>query len=429
MTEPVTTNKQFTVPNTGDLPNAWGPPVNGNFTALDALLGSTASLTVASGSYTLTTSQAQNLRISLSGTLTANVTIVIPQFAGFFYFHDLTNRTAAGYTITVTTNASGQRTQNLPYRLAHVFTDGANVWLVSEPVHGETKPFTGFNVPPLWQAAFGQAVSRTTYSDLFSNSSFLTTGNISNGSASITGVVALPGGLAGTPPYAIPIEGTGIAVGVTMTGFSGSAGNYTITLSANASATTSGATIRLLPNGQGDGSTTFNLPDCRGRSVFGVDNGVGRLTNASMPTGLTVGVGGGSQALTSHNHGINDPTHTHTVSDPSHNHSINNPSHTHGITDPTHAHSAPTNAVTSAGYPSGSGIYATSPGFNGLNTSASPTGISVNAATTSITANATTTGITNVAAATGITTAGAGTGASQNVPPALMLNYIVYCGQ
>jgi len=282
MTEPVTTNKQFTIPNTGDLPNAWGPPLNGNFTALDNLLGSSASLVVSSGTYTLTSAQAQNLRIALTGTLTGNVTINIPQYAGFYYFHDLTTR--GGYTITVTTTASGQRTQNLPFKLGHVFTDGANVWLVSEPLHGETKPFSGWTIPPLWQAAIGQAVSRTTYSDLFGNITFQTTGNISSGSGSITNVPALPIGLSGNPPYAVPIEGLGLAVGTVATNFSGSAGNYTITISPNATATNSGTPIRLLPNGQGDGSTTFNLPDCRGRAVFGQDSGAGRLTNTSMGT-------------------------------------------------------------------------------------------------------------------------------------------------
>lgn len=56
--------------------------------------------------------------------------------------------------------------------------------------------------------------------------------------------------------------------------------------------------------GAGDGSTTFNLPDLRGRVVAGVDNqggfgAAGRLTGTSMsPNGNTIGATGGSQNVT-----------------------------------------------------------------------------------------------------------------------------------
>ena len=42
--------------------------------------------------------------------------------------------------------------------------------------------------------------------------------------------------------------------------------------------------------GSGDGSTTFNLPDLRGRAPVGVDGGAGRMT-----TGNAIGNGGGEQ--------------------------------------------------------------------------------------------------------------------------------------
>ncbi len=59
--------------------------------------------------------------------------------------------------------------------------------------------------------------------------------------------------------------------------------------------------------GVGDGSTTFNLPDFRGRTPAGIDNmggsAAGRLTSTTMtPDGNTVGATGGAQT-TSHNHG------------------------------------------------------------------------------------------------------------------------------
>lgn len=59
--------------------------------------------------------------------------------------------------------------------------------------------------------------------------------------------------------------------------------------------------------GTGDGSTTFNLPDLRGRAVFGKDDMGGsaasRVTNAvSGITGTTLGAAGGSQYMHSHAH-------------------------------------------------------------------------------------------------------------------------------
>ena len=64
------------------------------------------------------------------------------------------------------------------------------------------------------------------------------------------------------------VEGAGIPTGATVSSVTAT----TIVLSANATASTVGAQIRLFPNGNGDGATTFNLPDDRGRSSIGRDN-------------------------------------------------------------------------------------------------------------------------------------------------------------
>ena len=82
--------------------------------------------------------------------------------------------------------------------------------------------------------------------------------------------------------------------------------------------------------GAGDGSTTFNVPDCRGRVKAGADNMGG--TAAGVLTGYTIGTSGGVQSsaigvvnLPAHNHGVSDPGHNHGINDFGHNHSYNVP--------------------------------------------------------------------------------------------------------
>jgi microcystin-dependent protein len=75
--------------------------------------------------------------------------------------------------------------------------------------------------------------------------------------------------------------------------------------------------------GAGNGSTTFNVPDLRGRVIAGLDNMGGtpasRLTTFSA---TTVGAAGGADKhtlttgeLAVHNHGVTDPGHGHSYQD------------------------------------------------------------------------------------------------------------------
>ncbi|HQU24986.1 MAG TPA: tail fiber protein [Acidiphilium sp.] len=376
MAEPITSNKGYTIPNTGDLVNTWGPVVNANFALLDALQGGTGSLTVSSGTYALSTSAAQNLRILVSGFLAGAVTITISQKPGYFYFHDTTSRN--GYPITVTTGSTTGRTQNLPARMGHLFSDGANVYLVTEPNHGEMKPHAAPGLPPpLWMYAYGQEVSRITYADLFA------------------------------------------AIGTAW--------------------------------GAGDGSTTFNVPDMRGRAAFGGDSmggtAAGRITTASLPIGGAFTSVGGHELLQSHSH--TDAGHTHT--DAGHNHGASDSGHTHsdaghghGAGDNGHAHSDAGHQHTQA-----NGIYASSSGqisggtiFGGAGTPAtavSYANIQTGHASVYVSTGYANiqTGYANISVQTGHASIqtnfaniqSSGGGNAQNMPPALVTNYIIYAGQ
>ena len=135
--------------------------------------------------------------------------------------------------------------------------------------------------------------------------------------------------------------------------------------------------------GTGDGSTTFNLPDMRGRVPFGADamggSNAGRLSTLDLTGNYLGGVGGHeSHALTI----AELPAHTHANS----------------LTDPGHTHTITVNT-------SGSGSNSVTQGQSG----GSP-----------ITANSTsTTGIT-------ITNASIGSGTAHAIlPPAIICNYIM----
>ena len=231
--------------------------------------------------------------------------------------------------------------------------------------------------------------------------------------------------------------------------------------------------------GAGDNSTTFNVPDLRGRVVAGKDNMGGISANrlsasVSGVTGTTLGAVGGSQSLTSHNHLQNSHNHvqdqhSHTV--PAHNHGQTGHSHSVGLTGTTtfaaaghthagqgtlHAAIGATNGDTARiGYIAG-GVYADpstysiratvgtrldgqafnhntpvygSTGGNSANATVGVSESSVNANIQEVAAvvlnsiPATVGGTTNQAqTATNIAT---GAGASENVQPTIILNYII----
>ena len=79
--------------------------------------------------------------------------------------------------------------------------------------------------------------------------------------------------------------------------------------------------------GSGDGSTTFNIPDMRGRAIAGVDNMGGsaasRLTSTVLTASNTLGATGGTQTHTMSSAEM--PSHTHTQD--SHNHTQNSHGH------------------------------------------------------------------------------------------------------
>jgi hypothetical protein len=62
---------------------------------------------VVTGTYTLTSAEASNVVQKYTGTLTGNVTVIVPQTIQVYYMSNQTNGTASNFTITFTTNTGG----------------------------------------------------------------------------------------------------------------------------------------------------------------------------------------------------------------------------------------------------------------------------------------------------------------------------------
>lgn len=179
--------------------------------------------------------------------------------------------------------------------------------------------YHGFTAPGGWLFANGTAISRATYAALFSAIAISTTGTFTSGSKVVTGIASTSGMSIG-----MPMSGTNVVLGAKIQTVDSAT---QITMDTNASGNGAAAFV-VAPFGVGDGSTTFNVPDLRGRVPAGTDNmngvgAAGRLgtgATGGVTTAATLGATGGEQShtlitgeLAAHSHGVNDPTHQHTI--------------------------------------------------------------------------------------------------------------------
>lgn len=239
-----------------------------------------------------------------------------------------------GVTTLMLAGAASDGSQDI--NLSQVFADRPGRLAVTAEVR----------LPAGWLWADGAAVSRTTYAALFDAICPAFTGTIASGAGTITAVsenFTLLGGKAGLVGARVECATPGV-LGATAAVTDVAA--TTITVAPVSSAAVTGGSFRIFPHGNGNASSTFNVPNCKGRIMIGrQDMGAGGssgliTTAGSGIDGTVIGAVGGAQnvALTpamipAHNHPASssgtvtiaaDGNHTHTfhtsVTVPAHNH-------------------------------------------------------------------------------------------------------------
>lgn len=189
-------------------------------------------------------------------------------------------------------------------------SEDVDLTLLFAPRPGTTRTTAEVRLPAGWLWADGSAVLRADYPDLLNAIAPLVTGD-THSSTSITNVSEdlRQLGLIGAK-----IEGTGIPVGATITAI----GATTITLSAAATSTNAGVSLRIFPQGNGNASTTFNLPNAKDRVVIGrgdmggTDVALVTVAGGAGFDGTKLGAVGGSQGVVLLV--TNLPVHSHSAS-------------------------------------------------------------------------------------------------------------------
>jgi microcystin-dependent protein len=260
----------------GENPNSWGAILNTNVIDLiDDSIAGYEIVSVSGTGITLTdnngsSDQSRNASLEFSGTLTANVTITIPSEEKIYFVREnssgsfaVTMKTAGGSAITLSQNSN-----------IFVACDGTELYTTGVSTISSV---TSFTANTLTATSITTSILDVTQIE---GGGATFTGNVSateyyGGGGNLTGIdAALPSGAV------FPFAGASAPSG------------FILCFGQAISRTTYSALFTAIGTtyGTGDGSSTFNLPDLRGRSVAGQDDMGG--TSANRLTGLSGGVNG-----------------------------------------------------------------------------------------------------------------------------------------
>ena len=304
MSSTFTTNLRLNKQGDGDNPNSWGQVLNDGVISLvdDAVAGYTTITVGTTANVTLTENQGSGdqarsafleVQGSVGGTHSA-INILIPSNSKSYVIRNVVSYASAGADVIL--KVAGQTGVTIsPATNQHVITNGTDVFNVAQTEFSSLT--VGGTLDVGGAANFSStvtvagAVSLASTLSVGGNATFLSDvtvkGNVFVSSkvcasayfgdgSNLTGIVAMPTGAV------VPFAGVSAN---TPTGFLLCHGQ------AVSRTTYSGLSAVVTAHyGAGDGSSTFNLPDLRGRVVAGKDNMGG--TSADRLTGQSGGING-----------------------------------------------------------------------------------------------------------------------------------------
>jgi len=350
---------------TGENANTWGVKTNNNLNLLQQAIAGYVKITLTSASATYTldiadasASNGRNAFIKFVGTVASAISVVVPDVAKGYWVKNsatgsaLTFRTSSGTGFTLPSNewvfaiSDGASAVNTtPTSLSgyarlsasQVFT-GANTFTSSVDITGpvSVSASAAFTLPVDIRAAlsvtgsatftgaatFTSAVAINAPLSVTGAAVFTSTVNISKSLVVAATVESTLGGVKfpdGTLQSTAATSASGIPAG-SVFDYAGTAApsGYLLCFGQAVSRSTYSDLFTAIGTtfGSGDGSTTFNLPDLRGRVAAGKDDMGGSAANritsgGSGITGTTLGASGGTQTHTLTTAEM--PSHTHTI--------------------------------------------------------------------------------------------------------------------
>ena len=169
---------------------------------------------------------------------------------------------------------------------------------------GTVLPWSGLIAPTNYVFAYGQEIARVTYPQFFTAITTIQAANCTLGSPTLSGLTDTT-----QIPINAPIEASCLAAGATVVSKTASS----VTASVNANVSTN-ILVTFFPWGNGNGTTTFNVPDYRGRVLAGRDNMGGtaasRLTTTYFANASAIGATGGLESSTTTIAQANLPSYT-----------------------------------------------------------------------------------------------------------------------
>jgi len=291
-------NKALTLPANGEYIGTWDQPLNGDLTILDSALGGVTRLAATSGgSTTLSAAQYQPLILNVTGSITADVTYIIPASVGGQWV--VQNLTSGGYNVIIKTPVAFTGTGSIFGSTLTIATTTTGALTIGSYVYGTGVPSNTFILSGTGPYTINNTVA------------FSGTGSISGTTLTIATTAS------GQLYVGSVITGTGVTAGTYITALgtgAGTVGTYTVNNSqtvaitvlsgnsTNVTAITGGGRLATVANSlvatvASDGTNcdllkSVNLPTGGGSNKVFYLNDTIVTENYTIPTGQNAGTFG-----------------------------------------------------------------------------------------------------------------------------------------